>query len=338
MNENQTNQNMNTTTNVTTNTNTVLPNETSVNAQNISAQVPGVEQPVVNSTSVDGVSVEGTSSDVVSSSTTPTTNITETISSSGSMLASGTPSSSANVNPILKETSKVSFNNTPQEETQVVSDNSVSPMEEQKKEPKSKSLIPLIIFFIFLFAFVFFLPDINDYFKEKEGKKKIEEFDRELREEEEKQRKEEEEAKKQEEQNQKEEETYKTLTCVSLPKTTLNTNVVTTQELTYGSGKLKSVKIIKSTEYTTLDAAYETAKKECENKTILVASIEGYEFSCAVSELSMEESNLFELKDFKSQTLTKEDGTTEEISTTYVYDTPIERVQKDLEAEGYTCK
>lgn len=331
MNENQTNQTT-TTTNITTNTN--------LNTTNVS--VPNEETTTVSNSnmgqSVNPSSVESSNANDTSTVVSPTMNVTPTTSSNGSMLASGTPSQSANVNPILKETSKVSFGNTPSVENEQSSDNSFSPMEEKKSETKQKSLIPLIIFFIFLFAFVFFLPDINDYFKEKEGRKKIEEFDKQLREEEEKQKKEEEQAKKEEENKHKEEEKYKTITCVSSPRTLLNTTVITTQELTYGSGKLKSVKTMKSTEYTTTDAAYETAKADCENKTILVASIEGYEFSCAVSELVIEESNLFELKDFKSQTLTKEDGTTEEISTKYIYDTPIEKVQKDLETEGYTCK
>ena len=327
MNENQTNQNTNQNVNATN----VVSNSTAVSAnETVLAQAPDTES-VVNQKPINTVSVEGATTQ------TPVNNMVQAESNS-STLASGTPSLSSNVNPILKETSKVSFSNTPQEETKVTSSDSTSPMEESKGETKQKSLIPLIIFFIFLFAFVFFLPDITDYFKEKEGRKKIEEFDRLLREEEEKEKKEEEQAKKEEENKHKEEEKYKAITCVSLPKEELNTKVVTTQELTYGSGKLKSVKIMKSTEYTAINATYETAKKDCENKSILFASIEGYEFSCAVSELIIEESNLFELKDFKSQKVTKEDGTTEEISTNYVYNTSIEEVRKNLESEGYTCK
>lgn len=325
MNDNQTNQNTNQSVNATNtvaNNNIVSSNETVVN-EKVSTQTPNTES-VVNP------------SPVVSQ--TQVNNVVQNESTNGSTLASGTPSASSNVNPVLKETSKVSFSNTPQEEPKAVSNDSISPMEESRGETKQKSLIPLILFFIFLFAFVFFLPDITDYFKEKEGRKKIEEFDRQLREEEEKQKKEEEQAKKEEENKHKEEEKYKSITCVSLPKDELNTTVVTTQELTYGSGKLKSVKIMKSTEYKAIDTTYEMAKEDCENKSILVASIEGYEFSCAVSELMIEESNLFELKDFKSQTVTKEDGTTEEISTNYIYDTSIEKVQKELETEGYTCK
>ena len=330
MNENQTNQNETTAANVTMDTNLTTSNVSTPDSQVVGTQPSNLEQSTPKQ--IENTSTSGTTT------VTPAMNQAQVTSSNGSMLASGTPSQSANVNPILKETSKVSFSNSPQEENKQASSSSFSPMEEKKSETKSKSLIPLIIFFIFLFAFVFFLPDINDYFKEKEERKKIEEFDKQLREEEEKQKKEEEQAKKEEENKHKEEEKYKTITCVSSPRTLLNTTVITTQELTYGSGKLKSVKTMKSTEYTTTDAAYETAKADCENKTILVASIEGYEFSCAVSELVIEESNLFELKDFKSQTLTKEDGTTEEISTKYIYDTPIEKVQKDLETEGYTCK
>ncbi len=178
------------------------------------------------------------------------------------------PSTSANVNPILKETNKVSFK---EKQPETVEVSSASPMENKKEKKKTKSKIPLIIFFIFLFAFIIFLPNINDYFKEQEGKKKIEQFDQQLKDEEEKQRKEEEEAKKREEEQRKEEEQYKTLTCTLAPVEDLNKTITTTQELTYANDKIKSVVITKETTYQSLDEEYTYNKSLCEDKTIAAA-------------------------------------------------------------------
>ena len=211
-------------------------------------------------------------------------------------------------------------------------------MEEKKENKKTRSKIPLIIFFIFLFAFVFFLPDINDYFKEQEGKKKIEEFDRKLKEEEEKQKKEEEEARKKQEQKEKEEQQYKTLTCISTPVADVNTTTVTTREFTYLGDKLKSVKISTNVQYLATDDIYTVKKTACENKTIAAASLTGYEFSCSIAELEIEESNNFDLKEFKTQKLTNSDGTEETIETEYQYDSSVKEIQSVLTAQGYACQ
>ncbi len=240
-----------------------------------------------------------------------------------------------NVNPVLKETSRVSFSTAQPEETPV--DTAASPMDAKKEPKKTRSVIPLIFFFIFLFAFIFFLPDINDYFKEKEGKKKIEEFDQQLREEEEKQKQEEEEAKKEEDKQQEEEKNYKTLTCVSPPTSDVITTINTTHELTYSGDKIKIVKVTANISYLAADDNYLKRKTICENKTIATAEIPGYEFSCAVSELSIEESNKFELKDFKAQTITNSDGSEERITTEYQYDSSLSTTKQTLESQGYTC-
>lgn len=274
-----------------------------------------------------------------STQTTPTTPTGEPIAlQTSATLASQTSSVSnvAGVNPILKETSKVSFK--PKSKEEEKKKETYSPMEEKKENKKTRSKIPLIIFFIFLFAFVFFLPNINDYFKEQEGKKKIEEFDRELRKEEERQKKEEEDAKKEQEKKEQEEQKYKTLTCVSTPVTDVNTTTVTTRTFTYLGDKLKNVKISTNIQYLAIDDTYTVKKTACENKTIAASSLTGYEFSCSVAELEIEESNNFDLKEFKTQKLTNSDGTEETIETEYQYDGSVQEIQATLTAQGYTCK
>lgn len=252
--------------------------------------------------------------------------------------ASSSVSNVAGVNPILKETSKVSFGTKKTEEEPANKSAEYSPMEEKKENKKTRSKIPLIIFFILLFAFVFFLPNINDYFKEQEGKKKIDAFDRELREEEERQKKEEEEARKEQEKKEQEEQQYKTLTCVSAPVTDVNTTTVTTREFTYSGDKLKNAKVSTNVQYLVVDDTYTAKKTACENKTIAAATLTGYEFSCSVAELEIEESNNFDLKEFKTQKLTNSDGTEETIETEYKYDGSVKEIQTALTAQGYTCQ
>ncbi|MDE5586916.1 MAG: hypothetical protein K2I72_00930 [Bacilli bacterium] len=247
-------------------------------------------------------------------------------------------SGSSNVNPVLKETSKVSFGEKPLEAEVKVETETHSPMEEKKETKKTRSVIPLIIFFIFLFAFVFLLPNITDYFKEQEGKKKIEEFDQALREEEERQKKEEEEARKEEQQQHQEEQQYKTMTCVSEPATEVNTTTITTREFTYLGDKLKDVKISTDIQYLALDESYEAKKTVCENKTMASSTLIGYDFGCSISELEIEESSSYDLKEFKTQTLTNSDGSEETIETEYKYDSSISTIEQTLTNQGYTCQ
>ncbi len=273
-----------------------------------------------------------------SASATPTSQ--PTVTGEATTAQGGQPyvPSSSSVNPVLKETSKVSFGEKPPETEVKVETEAHSPMEEQKEPKKTRSVIPLIIFFIFLFAFVFLLPNITDYFKEQEGKKKIEEFDQALREEEERQKKEEEEAKKQQEKEEQEQQKYKTMTCVSEPVTEVNTTTITTREFTYAGDKLKDVKISMDIQYLTLDESYEAKKTVCENKTMAAATLTGYDFSCAISELAIEESSSYDLKDFKTQTLTNSDGSEEKIETEYKYDSSISTIEQTLTSQGYTCQ
>ena len=283
---------------------------------------------------------EGTTPEVttVSTPSAPTTPTGEPVALQTSATTSQSTSNASNVagvNPILKETSKVSFGAKKVEEEPKKETTGYSPMEEKRK---TKSKIPLIIFFIFLFAFVFFLPNINDYFKEQEGKKKIEEFDRKLREEEEKQKKEEEDARKEQEKKEKEEQQYQTLTCVSTPVTDTNTTTIMTRTFTHAKDKLKSVKISTNIQYLVIDDTYTVKKTACETKTIAAASLTGYEFSCSIAELEIEESNSFDLKEFKTQKLTNSDGTEETIDTEYRYDSSVKEIQETLTAQGYTCQ
>lgn len=301
--------------------------------------IPKLEEDLEVLQPVDAI-IEEETEVIGSNPSTPTTPTGEPVTLQTSATPASQSSSSvsnvAGVNPILKETSKVSFGTKKIEEE--TNKEVYSPMEEKKGNKKTRSKVPLIIFFIFLFAFVFFLPNINDYFKEQEGKKKIEEFDRELREEEERQKREEEEARKEQEKKDQEEEQYKTLTCVSPPVADVNTTTVATREFTYLGDKLKSVKVSTNVQYLVVDDNYTVKKTACENKTIAAAALTGYEFSCSIAELEIEESSNFDLKEFKTQTLTNSDGTEETIETEYKYDSSVKEIQTSLTAQGYTCQ
>ncbi len=304
-----------------------------------STVVPKVEEKVEVLQPVNEVKEKVTPETATSStSPTPTTPMGEPVAlqtSATTTQSSSNVSNVAGVNPILKETSKVSFGTKKVEEEPKKETTGYSPMEEKRK---TKSKIPLIIFFIFLFAFVFFLPNINDYFKEQEGKKKIEEFDRKLREEEEKQKKEEEEARKEQEKKEQEEQQYETVTCVSAPVTVANTTTIMTRNFTHAKDKLKSVKISTNIQYLAIDDTYTVKKTACESKTIAAASLTGYEFSCSIAELEIEESNNFDLKEFKTQKLINSDGTEETIETEYKYDSSVKEIREALTAQGYTCQ
>lgn len=307
----------------------VIPNNTGVESQAMIAQNPSV----IHSTQV--VSEGATVNNIGVTINTEVSNASQPLSQTEVPQGPSMP----NINPILKETNKVSFNNKDSETdlAQSIQGTPPSPMEGKREPKKTRSVIPLIIFFIFLAFFIFFLPNINDYFKEKEGKKRIEEFDQQLKEEEEKQKREEEEARKEEEKNKQEEQQYKTMSCVSLPVNDATTIITTTQELTFAGDKLKSVKVTKNTTYQVLDETYNKKMAACESKTIAAAEIVGYEFSCSVSELSIEESDAYDLKKFRSQTLTNSDGTEERIDTEYRYDSSVKSIEQSLTAQGYTC-
>lgn len=254
----------------------------------------------------------------------------------------------ANIQNIVA-TENSSVNNIPlpqavvTEEKEVVEEKEkeYSPMEERKEVPKPKSNAPLIIFFVIVFAFILFLPTISDYINEQKEEQKIEEFEKKLQEEEklkqeqeDKEKQEQEEAK---EEEKKEEEQYKKLTCTSVPADSLTQTTTTVQELTYSNDQLKIAKVTKTTLYKTVDTTYQEEESRCINKPLQIAQVSGYEFSCSQTEMTIEETNIFDLKDFKSATITYDNGKTETIDTAYQYNQSVKEITDSLGLQGYTC-
>lgn len=210
-----------------------------------------------------------------------------------------------------------------------------SPMEEDANRDSKgpKGTITLILIFVLLFGFLFFLPKISEEMNLKEARKKLEDFDKELKELEEKEK---------EEQAQKQEEEKEVLvSCVS--PSTLNAegtmSIETTITLTASKDKLKEYKEVEKDTYTVVTPDFDTNLGLCQEKLQLFMQnpINGYEFSCEGGDNEIIKQNQFDLGEFKESSYAYSNGTTEVISSKYKSGDSLKNIREDLEAENYVC-
>ena len=208
-----------------------------------------------------------------------------------------------------------------------------SPSSSSAKPPKNSKLstILLIVFFLFLFAFIMGMPYIRSFIQELKADTGLSEIEKEAQEEEEKQQ--------QEEENQKptptpEDEKTTELTCTSASSTAGNYTLVEVQKFYYNSkNQVLSSKMISQYSFTTADMTYLNLKQQCDEDSLKYLTHEGYTMACSYGENNIEISHEFDLETFTPIV----DGATN-IQANATYQQDIETIKADLASKGYTCQ
>ncbi len=217
-------------------------------------------------------------------------------------------------------------------ETKVVEEQPVENVVVEKKSledgPKWKRTL-VLVFFIFVFAFVMGMPYINEYLdslKKEVGMSDIERRAKEI----------EDEQKKAEEEKNKPvvQEKLKTLTCKSTSQATTEYTKVIEETFNYNS-KNQVIKSSIKTTYTfeAINDSYNSLKTQCDEKGLKFIDKDGFESACSYSDTEVVIENTFDLEIFKPI----QDGTTT-ISANAEYQAKLDTVKNNLVAQGYTCE
>ena len=216
----------------------------------------------------------------------------------------------------------------PENSNQIIADNS-TPKKTKKKV--NKSTILLILLFIFLFGFVMFMPNINDFIDKLRKDVGLSEIEKQAKEIEEQQNAA---SKKNTETTNTKEEKTSTLKCTSLTEALGNYERTTVEEFEYNKNNqvISSKKIITYT-FTTVDSTYEQLKVQCEDKSLKYLGRDGYSMICSSNDTEVTMGDEFDLEIYK----VIYDGDTQiEANATYKED--ISAVSKRLKDKGYTCE
>ena len=217
-------------------------------------------------------------------------------------------------------------------ETRVVEEKPVENVVVENKSledgPKWKRTL-VLLFFIFVFAFVMGMPYINDYLdslKKEVGMSDIERRAKEI----------EDEQKKKEEENKTPvvQEELKILTCKSQPQQTLEYKKEIEEVFNYNS-KNQVIKSSIKTIYTfeTANDSYNSLKTQCDEKGLKYIDKDGFESACSYSDTEVVIENTFDLELFKPI----QDGANT-IKANAEYQEKLDTVKNDLVAQGYICE
>ena len=252
------------------------------------------------------------------------------INNTNSMASSGIPS----VPPIAEV--KVEANNTVITDDNLSQNNTTSLENNSKNSsepPKNNkvSTILLILLFIFLFGFVMGMPYIREYVQNIKSDTGLSEIEKDAKKEEEKQQ--------QQQQSQKptptpEDEKTKELVCTSNSNSFENYTLVEIQKFYYNSkNQILNSKKISQYNFTTIDEAYTSLKKQCDEDSLKYLTHKGYTMACSYGETNIEISHEFDLETFTPIV----DGATN-IQANATYQQSLDTIKDNLISQGYTCK
>lgn len=213
--------------------------------------------------------------------------------------------------------------------TEVVVDNQNNNSVGETKSSKF-STVMLILLFIFLFGYVMFMPEINDYissFNKEEGLSQIE---LDAIEEEKKQQ--------QAEQNKKpvkpEVIETKELVCTLTNPLNGNYTLVEVQKLYYdNNNQVLNSSYSYQYKFNSFDEYYNSLKNKCNQDSLKYITHPGYTMACSYDDINIEISHEFDLEIFEPIV----DGTTN-IQANATYKENINTIKNTLISKGYTCQ
>lgn len=197
-----------------------------------------------------------------------------------------------------------------------------------QKPPKKKSSLPVILLFVFLFAFVIGMPYINDFINDLKSNSGLSEIEQAAREEE----------KRQEEENNKNnstqtEETLSESTCTKTSELGIYT-LVEIQKFSYNkNNQIKESSYSYQYTFVSQDETYLGLTKKCDEDALKYLSNTGYAMACNYSDNKIEINHSFDLETFKTIT----DGTTI-IEANAKLNQKISDVKTTLTANNYVCE
>ena len=213
-----------------------------------------------------------------------------------------------------------------------LSNNNVEPtvtVAKPKKKMETRTIL-LILLFVLLFAFIMFMPQIQDAInsiKKNTGMSEIERKAKEIE-------------KKQNEENNtpsaddSKKEQYSKLTCTSTTTALEDYDRTVVETFEYNTKKeiMASSKKITYT-FVAANASYENLKTQCNENSLKYVDKKGYEIACNYNETEVVMEDKFDLAVFS----TIKDGTTI-ISANAKYKDKIDNIKTRLEALDYTCE
>lgn len=200
------------------------------------------------------------------------------------------------------------------------------------EEPKSSkfSTVMLMLLFIFLFGYVMFMPEINNYINSLNKEEGLSQIELDAIEEEKKQQ--------QAEQTKKpvipEAVETKELVCTLNNPMNGNYALVEIQKLYYDSNN----QVLNSSysyqyKFNSADEYYNSLKTKCSQDSLKYVTHPGYTMACSYDEINIEISHEFDLEIFEPII----DGTTN-IQANATYKENVDTVKNTLISKGYTCQ
>jgi len=210
----------------------------------------------------------------------------------------------------------------------IVSNQTVEPVKQKSK--KDVRTILLFLLFIFLFAFIMFMPQINDLLNNIKKDTGLSEIERKAKEIEQAQNG----GSTTAEDGTTVKEKLSTLTCTSTTVALDDYDRTVVEIFEYNSNKevVSSTKTITYT-FTSANETYENLKTQCNENSLKYIDKSGYEVACSYNDVEVVMSDKFDLSTFSTIT----DGTTT-IEANAKYKENISSVQTRLESLGYTCE
>ena len=183
-----------------------------------------------------------------------------------------------------------------------------------KKKGNPIGTVLLVLFIVFLFAFVYFLPEISqfieDYKKQKSGV---------------------------------EDGSMKsgTMTCTLTKDNTDNLSTIYDTTFTYIKNKLKKTEQV--TSYKLKDDATSTdtlddSENECQNLKSVLTGVTGIEVSCAKTAVLQKTTQVIDYTKFNAEEITTNIAEYKGFYPEYQLDQSIAGIRKNLEESGYSCQ
>ena len=197
------------------------------------------------------------------------------------------------------------------------------------KKPKDVRTILLIALFVALFAFIMFMPQIQNAINSIKKNTGMSEIEKQAKDIEKKQNQE-----KEESTDTSSKEIYVKLVCTSTTTALEDYDRTVVETFEYNNKKeiMTSSKKVTYT-FITANESYESLKTQCNENSLKYVDKKGYETACNYNDTEVVMEDRFNLATFS----TIKDGTTI-ISANAKYKDKIDNVKTKLEALGYTCE
>ena len=187
----------------------------------------------------------------------------------------------------------------------------------QKKGGNFKYVLTVILF-IFLFAFVFFLPDISNEIKTYQKKQQQQPFT-----------------------SEKQEVNSGTMSC-TLNQETGKRNITATVEFTFENKKLKSTNTITKTDLENTATgedlkALENSAASCEHLETLLEDVSGFSVHCNQTSLSLTKSETVDYETFSLDSIQSNIAEFEGNVPEFQLDQNIDDIESVMASSGYDC-